>query len=533
MTVIYDNRAMLRVLLRVRGSVLPSIKELLAITVLLSVLAVLFMRSGDLEGTADRLSDDSAVSYLVAPVAFLVVFRSNISYERFWAGRTAVGHLRQSALEIVRLVAAYMHEDGKEAQEARKCVLRLVLGLVVAGVDELSCEGAAVKNALDPTAPAGHPGLEQLTVDGRLMFFTEEETQWMQNTLQDECGRLPQHEVGERMTRSATTSVIAQWLSEVIASLRHQTLIDSDLAVAVEHEIGQLVAAITTASDIRQFQLPYPYVQMLHAGLVILCVLSPLTYVDTYGWVTVPLGFVFALAFFGINAVSMEITDPFGEDPNDLPMGSLVQRIARTSIAILRQRQAVGGRDLSALQGAYYSPTVLDFRAVLREVEELRRKRDACPSCGRLRDSLPVCPVTGLRHGRAGDPDEAERQSHRARPSAPRPAPPPAAAPPAVRDPSWSEPTGQDPDLAVAREGKDGRMTPVSEESPRTLPTSTRVSGAHVTCGESLDSASVSVSESPRLVVRHAAPAAVPAADWASSPDASPLSTFAFPPPGP
>ena len=47
----------------------------------------------------------------------------------------------------------------------------------------------------------------------------------------------------------------------------------------------------------------------------------PLTLAESMGWVTVVICFIVAFAVLGIDAMAVEIENPFGHDFNDLPLG--------------------------------------------------------------------------------------------------------------------------------------------------------------------------------------------------------------------
>ena len=46
----------------------------------------------------------------------------------------------------------------------------------------------------------------------------------------------------------------------------------------------------------------------------------PIGLVDSLGWFTVLATTFISFAFIGIEAIGIEIEDPFGQDPNDLPL---------------------------------------------------------------------------------------------------------------------------------------------------------------------------------------------------------------------
>jgi putative membrane protein len=50
--------------------------------------------------------------------------------------------------------------------------------------------------------------------------------------------------------------------------------------------------------------------------------------VDAMGWLTPIAAACLAFALFGVDEIGVEIEDPFGYDPNDLPLEAILRTIA-------------------------------------------------------------------------------------------------------------------------------------------------------------------------------------------------------------
>jgi putative membrane protein len=50
---------------------------------------------------------------------------------------------------------------------------------------------------------------------------------------------------------------------------------------------------------------------------------------DLMGWIAPVAGAIVAFGLYGIEEIGVEIEDPFGRDPNDLPMDAIVETIRR------------------------------------------------------------------------------------------------------------------------------------------------------------------------------------------------------------
>jgi len=65
----------------------------------------------------------------------------------------------------------------------------------------------------------------------------------------------------------------------------------------------------------------------------------PLTLAESMGWVTVVICFIVAFAVLGIDAMAVEIENPFGHDFNDLPLGMICETIAKNVREVLDRSQ--------------------------------------------------------------------------------------------------------------------------------------------------------------------------------------------------
>eukprot|EP00756_Hemistasia_phaeocysticola_P045622 Hpha_TRINITY_DN1936_c0_g1::TRINITY_DN1936_c0_g1_i1::g.31062::m.31062/K08994/yneE; putative membrane protein len=394
MTVTYDNRTIFSLLFRWKGSAFTSIRYQVLASLVCSILAVLALQEA--ESISKSLDHDGGLVFLAAPVTFLVVFRSNIAYDRFWSGRGAIGKLVATTVSTARVAATYIRDDSREAQDLRKCIVRLLLLHFALAMDHLGKSSGGIRFALKGI---GEPDPHFLTGDSKegmkYIFLTDREAKWIYKAL---------HEGWDETKFSSRTlpcGVVALWLSQVVEASRKLVLLDDDVALTLEKHIQDLEDAVSTASRISSTPLPFPYVQVLHCGLLTFCFCAPFFYVETFGWFTLIFGALLSMAFFGINAVGIEISDPFGDDPNDFPLSMMLGGASRHCISVLHQRQAIGQKDLVAMQGAFYAASVLDFRTVTEELRKLRIRKDICTACGSLKERTECCALTGLPHAHA------------------------------------------------------------------------------------------------------------------------------------
>ena len=71
--------------------------------------------------------------------------------------------------------------------------------------------------------------------------------------------------------------------------------------------------------------------------LLLWLVTLPFTLISTFAWWSTPMVSIVAFLFFNLEQMAMEIEQPFGDDPNDLPLEEFCLRVERVLLDILRR----------------------------------------------------------------------------------------------------------------------------------------------------------------------------------------------------
>ena len=80
--------------------------------------------------------------------------------------------------------------------------------------------------------------------------------------------------------------------------------------------------------------MPFAYVVQIRQLLILYLATLPLVLIGFLGWAVIPAIFFTSFALLGIEEAGVEIEDPFGVDPNDLPVSELCE-VIREDTAIL------------------------------------------------------------------------------------------------------------------------------------------------------------------------------------------------------
>lgn len=220
-------------------------------------------------------------------LGLLLVFRTNTAYERFWEGRKIWGTIVNTSRNLARSIWVNIPVTTKEESTEKIATLRAISGFSVATKQHLrgSRDLSEIENLLSPEHLASvnasiHQPLEMAFILSRYV------------NKQYELDRLHVHQ-SERMN----------------------------------HNIDELVAALGACERILKTPIPLAYAIHLKQLLLIYCLLLPFQLVAELHWYTGLFVALIAFTLFGIEAIGIEIENPFGEDPNDLPLDAICQGI--------------------------------------------------------------------------------------------------------------------------------------------------------------------------------------------------------------
>jgi ion channel-forming bestrophin family protein len=221
-------------------------------------------------------------------VGLILVFRTNTAYERYWEGRKAWGEIVYNTRSLSRLIWVAVTEKTPVDRQEKEQILKLFVAFAIGTKLHLRSEPV---DELTPFVSA-----EQLTklqiVDNRpleIIFWISDYLQ-----LKQEQGQIGEYQMNEL-----------------------QTILNT------------LVAGMTACERILRTPMPLAYSIHLKQLILIYCLLLPFQLVEELGWLTGPIVALVSFTLFGIEEIGVEIENPFGNDPNDLPLDTICQGIER------------------------------------------------------------------------------------------------------------------------------------------------------------------------------------------------------------
>jgi putative membrane protein len=222
-------------------------------------------------------------SLLGTAIGLLLVFRTNSSYDRFWEGRRMWGNIINESRNLARCAAVYLQ---------------------------------AV------------PDLQRKIVENTIAFAFSAKRRLRDEQGLGEADRFFSPEEIDRLNREPHLPLaLARRISESLRLARERGAISDYLLAMIEQNSQLLVDYMGACERIQTTPLPFAYMVHLRRVLILYCFSLPFALVNDFGWAAVPLTFLVAAVFFGIEEIGVEIEGPFGTDENDLPLERFCQRI--------------------------------------------------------------------------------------------------------------------------------------------------------------------------------------------------------------
>lgn len=287
--IVRDRPSGFRLFFVLRGSILPQIRgPLLANTLVATIVVVTHGALFHLKITLTTIP----FSLIGLALAIFLGFRNSAAYDRYWEARKLWGELVHRSRSL-----------------ARQC-----------------------QSLIDmPTPMLASNGLSDVRV--RMVYRTIAFVHALRHMLRDSTDY---HELtpllSEHETRRLTqTSNPPDWLMQCMGQDLQQCLqegrLDGCRAAALDATLSAMASAAAGCERIKNTPIPFSYALLLHRTAYLYCFLLPFGLVDSIGFMTPFVVGIVAYTFFGLDALGDEIEEPFGLDPNDLPLESISRAI--------------------------------------------------------------------------------------------------------------------------------------------------------------------------------------------------------------
>lgn len=238
----------------------------------------------------------SAILSFNIGLTLLLVFRTNTGHERFWEGRKLWGSLVNTVRNLARDIWIVVKEQEPKDRVEKQAILRLIVAFAVAMKLHLRAE----------------------PVNSELASLMSE-TQYLK--LKD-INHPPLQ--------------IAFWIGDYLQYQHERNCLNIYQLTALHKLVDDLVDILGGCERILKTPLPLIYHLKLKQLVVIYCLVLPLDIVNDLIWWTGPVTAFVSFTLLSIEQIGAEIEEPFGHDPNDLPLDVICNTIIRNVEELIR-----------------------------------------------------------------------------------------------------------------------------------------------------------------------------------------------------
>jgi putative membrane protein len=222
-------------------------------------------------------------------LGLLLVFRTNTAYDRFWDGRKCWGSIVNNTRNIARQIWVSVDEKVPRDKEAKIAVLYLLVAFAVA--TKLHLRGERINQELeDLISPSKYFKLQ---------------------------------------TMNNPPLEIAFWIGDYLQQQYTRNCLNSYQLTSIQELLNNLVDNLGACERILKTPMPLAYSIHLKQLLLLYCLLLPFQMVASLGWWTGLFVGIVSFTLFGIEAIGLEIENPFGYDANDLPLDAICLTMKR------------------------------------------------------------------------------------------------------------------------------------------------------------------------------------------------------------
>lgn len=220
-------------------------------------------------------------------LGLLLVFRTNTAYDRYWEGRKSWGIFTIGIRNLAREIKVGIREPTREAKLEKQQIFRLLIAYVIATKQHLR----------DQFIPSEFDDL-----------LTDEQIQQLKDF--------------------HSPLLIITWISHYLHQQFEQgKFIDSLHFQMMINILNEIISALTACERIRNTTIPPAYVIYLRRLLLIYCLALPFSFVQNLGWWTPLVTGILSFILLGVEEIGAQIDDPFGYDPNDLPIEQICENL--------------------------------------------------------------------------------------------------------------------------------------------------------------------------------------------------------------
>ena len=228
--------------------------------------------------------------FTLAPLALLGIalslflgFRDNACYDRWWEARKQWGQLIVDSRSLSRQVTSYIDAQEEGGMEVQKRMINLTIAF-----------NHALRHKLRKTEP------------------------W------DDIEKyLDQEDIEPLRRLQNLPDGILRLMGKKLGSCRHKKLLSDFLIQTLDDHLTSMASVQAACERIQGTPLPFAYLLLVQRTAYLYCLILPFGIVASQGLVTPLFCAIVAYTFFGLDALSEELEEPFGLSANDLALTAM------------------------------------------------------------------------------------------------------------------------------------------------------------------------------------------------------------------
>ncbi|PFL60518.1 hypothetical protein COJ27_21535 [Bacillus cereus] len=243
-------------------------------------------------------------------LGLLLVFRTNTAYDRYWEGRKLFGTIGACTRNLAVSFLCYWESKEEHTDKEKLKFLHLLIAF--------------------PKLAKGHlrDETDLSEIKSLLNICSEKER--------------------EILAESIHLPISIVFMLKTILSKGLKTgQIHPNAIINMEADLNTLLTAVGGCDRIKTTPIPFAYFAHIKTLLLIFCGTLPIGLVDSLGWFTVLATTFISFAFIGIEAIGVEIEDPFGQDPNDLPLEGICIGVETHLVNLYNQNELLEVTDFN------------------------------------------------------------------------------------------------------------------------------------------------------------------------------------------
>jgi putative membrane protein len=220
-------------------------------------------------------------------LSLLLVFRTNTANERFWEGRKLWGMIVNTLRNLAWQIWINVKEVTPDDRQRKIATLKLLSVFAITTKNHL--RGESLNEEVKPF--------------------------------------LSPHKYHHLQTSQHIPLQVAAYLGEYLYEEYQRQHLNHYQLTAMQQLVNVLMDMVGGCERILKTPIPHSYNIHLKQFLFLYCLLLPFQSIESLKWATIPFVAIVSYVLYGIEALAVEIENPFGLDENDLPLEQICQNL--------------------------------------------------------------------------------------------------------------------------------------------------------------------------------------------------------------